>query len=288
MPRRPATKLNVLEASNDESRPGLANAQDADGTHLFQPESMGDSSEVKTLWGNAKPPSVEEMAWIETFGRYPNIDPDKGNLSKRVSLSVADLKQATRIIVYYHYLHRGRTMAQLPYWILLDEIPVGVILYSLPRLSVPLDGIKPMNVLELARLWISPDVQGIQTVGSDGRKHSFSMATCAVGRSLRAVKQDWFLKYPHMPDIHAVVSWADTVHHEGTIYRAANFVESGVSGGSMHGNRVRKGGGRDQWNVDYAHLKTRFLYKFDGPLTEKEKERLKRNAPADPQKTFVF
>jgi hypothetical protein len=288
MPRRPTAKLNVLEASKDEGSPRLANAQNADGAHLFQPESLVGSTEAKNVWGNAKPPTVEEMAWIESFGRYPNVDPAKGNLSKRVTLSVADLKQATRIIVYYHYLHRGRTMAQLPYWILLDEVPVGVILYSLPRLSVPLDGIKPMNILELARVWISPDVQGIQTVGSDGRNHSFSMATCAVGRSLRAVRQDWFLKYSHMPDIHAVVSWADTVHHEGTIYRAANFVESGVSGGSMHGNRVRKNGGRDQWNSDYAHTKTRFLYSFDAPLSEKEKERIRRKAPVDPQKTFVF
>jgi hypothetical protein len=288
MPRRPATKLNGLETGDDKSSPRLPNTQNTDGVHLFKPQDEGDSQPpAKTLWGNAKPPSVEEMAWIESFGRYPKVDPSKGNLSKRVTLAVADLKQATRIIVFYHYLHRGRTMAQLPYWILLDEIPVGVILYSLPRLSVPLDGVAPMNILELARIWISPDVQGIQTVGSDGRKHSFSVATCAVGRSLRTVQQDWYAKYPHMPGINAVVSWADTVHHEGTIYRAANFVESGISGGSMHGNRVRKGGGRDQWNPDYAHVKTRFLYRFDGPLTDKEKERIKKKT-AGPQKTFAF
>jgi hypothetical protein len=168
-----------------------------------------------------------------------------------------------------------------------DDVPVGVILYSLPRLSVPLDGVQPMNILELARIWISPDVQGVQTKGSDGKMHSFSVATCAVGRSLRAVRQDWFSKYPHMPNIHAVVSWADTVHHEGTIYRASNFVESGTSGGSMHGNRVRKNGGRDQWNSDYAHVKTRFLYRFDNPLSDKEKERIKKKLPADRQKTFL-
>jgi len=288
MPRRPAAKLNSLDAGNNEGSPRLPNAQNTDGVHLFKPEGDAVSpTPPKPIWGNAKPPSVEEMAWIESFGQYPDVDPSKGNLSKRVTLAIADLKQATRIIVYYHYLHRGRTMAQLPYWILLDDVPVGVILYSLPRLSVPLDGVAPMNILELARIWISPDVQGIQTIGSDGRKHSFSVATCAVGRSLRSVRQDWYGKYSHMPNIHAVVSWADTVHHEGTIYRAANFVESGISGGSMHGNRVRKGGGRDQWNADYAHVKTRFLYRFEGPLTEKEKDRIKKKS-ADPQKTFVF
>lgn len=46
----------------------------------------------------------------------------------------------------------------------------------------------------------------------------------------RAAK-DWALKYPRLPNIRAIVSWADDVHHEGTIYRAANFTELGKSGG---------------------------------------------------------
>ncbi len=38
-------------------------------------------------------------------------------LRDRVGLRIANLKQATEVIVRNHYLHRGRTMAQLPYWI---------------------------------------------------------------------------------------------------------------------------------------------------------------------------
>lgn len=79
-------------------------------------------------------------------------------LRDRVSLQIADLKEATRVIVEHHYLHPGRTMAQLPYWIPLDDERVGVILFSYPRLSRPINGFGPMNVLELARLWISPDL----------------------------------------------------------------------------------------------------------------------------------
>ena len=52
-------------------------------------------------------------------------------------------------------------MSQLSYWICIDEIPVGVLLYSLPRISNPIDGIEPMNLLELARIWIHPSVQGL-------------------------------------------------------------------------------------------------------------------------------
>jgi len=100
---------------------------------------------------------------------------------------------------------------------------------------------------------------------SDGKEHSFSVATCAVGKSLRRVREDWAAKYPHLKPIHAVVSWADQVHHEGTIYRAANFRAVGTSGGSYHGNTVRRNGGRNQLNADYLHLKTSFIYEYRKP-----------------------
>jgi len=123
-----------------------------------------------------------------------------------------------------------------------------------------------MNMLELARMWLEPRVQGLQVVDSEGKEHSFSVATCAVGMSLRQVREDWTAKYPHLPPIEAVVSWADQVHHEGTIYRAANFRDVGTSGGSYHGNTVRRNGGRDQLNEDYLHLKTAFIHEYRKPL----------------------
>lgn len=226
------------------------------------------------FWGNAKPPSTEELLWIKSFGRYPGFDPYRGKISERITLTEANLKEATRIIVFYHYLHRGRTMAQLAYWIEVDGIKAGVLLYSLPRLSVPICGIKPMNLLELARMWLSPDVQGFTVKDSRGKKHALSIASCAVSQSMRRVRIDWFRKYPHLPDISALVSWADNVHHEGTIYRAANFVESGQSGGSFHGRRRRPNGGRDQMNPDYAHTKTMFIYRFK---SERLSDSVKRN-----------
>ncbi len=192
-------------------------------------------------------------------------------MSQRVSLEVANLRQATQVIVYHHYLHRGRTMAQLAYWILVDQVPVGVLLYAYPRLSVPLFGIQPMNLLELARLWISPTVQGQTTVASDGSHHAASVASCAVAKSIRMVRFGWHRRYPGLPDIDAIVSWADTAHHEGTLYRAANFQEMGRSGGSLHGNRKRDSGGRDQLNPDYENIKTLFLYRYPKRLTEHQK-----------------
>jgi hypothetical protein len=192
-------------------------------------------------------------------------------LRDRVTLQVADLKEATSVIVQNHYLHRGRTMGQMPYWIFLDEDRAGVLLYAYPRMSVRFHGYDPMNLLELARMWLDPAVQGMRVIDSSGQEHAFSVATCAVGKSLRRIRQDWHGKYPHLPDVLAVVSWADQEHHEGTIYRAANFSEVGTSGGSLHGSTYRRNGGHDQLNPDYLHLKTAFLYEFRRRLPEAEK-----------------
>jgi hypothetical protein len=237
------------------------------------PVSAEEQQRRRWFWGNAKPPTQRELEWIESFGKYMDYDPSLGKLSARLSLEVASLRQATQVIVYHHYLHRGRTMAQLPYWIRLDQTRVGVVLFAYPRLSVPLFGIQPMNLLELARLWISPTVQGLEVVSKDGRHHALSVASCALAEALRKIRYDWYAKYPGLPDVDAVVSWADTLHHEGTIYRATNFQEMGASGGSMHGKRRRPNGGRDKLNPDYRNIKTLFLYRFAKRLSTKEKSR---------------
>ena len=193
------------------------------------------------------------------------------SLRSRVGLEVANLKEATQVIVENHYLHRGRTMAQLPYWVLFDGERAGVLLYALPRLSVPYQGHGPMNLIELARMWLDPRVQGGRVRDRTGKHHSPGVATCALGASLRRVRQDWHGKYPHLPLIRACVSWADDEHHEGVVYRAANFEEVGKSGGQMHGTARRRDGGRDQPNEDYRHIKTAFIYRWSKELSESQR-----------------
>jgi len=207
-------------------------------------------------------------AWEESEGTLQLL-----KLRDRIGLEHADLREATQVIIENHYLHRGRTMAQVPYWVTLDGERCGVLLYALPRMSAKsakFDGHGPMNLVELARMWLHPRVQGLRVVSSDGKEHAFSVATAAVGQSLRRIRQDWHGKYPHLPLIAACVSWADEEHHEGTIYRAANFREVGKSGGTLHGNTIRKGGGRDQMNPDYLHVKKAFLYSYPRAVTESE------------------
>ena len=228
---------------------------------------------TKKGWFNYNPPGTKEMEWIKNFGRYPNFDADKGKLSKRLTLEIANLKEATRIIMVYHYLHRGRTMAQLPYWVMIDKIPVGVILFAYPRLSVPLFGIPPLNILELARLWISPTVQD-KKISNNNQHHAFSVASCAIGSALKILQADWYRKYPNSPNVEAVVSWADDEHHEGTVYKATNFIPKKKSGGSLHGSRKRNNGGNDQMNADYLNIKTLWWKPFKNVLSKDQKRHI--------------
>ena len=214
------------------------------------------------FWKPYNIPSETELEWIENFGQLQNFDATKGKLSKRLSIQLADLKESSKIIKRHHYLQRGRTMAQLPYWICIDGEKVGVLLYSLPRISNPVDGIEPMNLLELARLWINPSVQNLTYEDRNGKSHSLPVASCAMGKSIRRIKDDWKMKYPNLPGIDAIVSWCDDTRHEGTIYKSSNFKVTGKSGGNSHGAGKRKVSGNYIPRKDFKNIKTRFLYRF--------------------------
>ena len=54
-----------------------------------------------------------------------------------------------------------------------------------------------MNLIELGAYVVIPDVQGKVVEGSDGRAHAVSVASCAVGNSLRRAQRDWYAKYPN-------------------------------------------------------------------------------------------
>ena len=215
------------------------------------------------FWKPYAIPTDSEMEWIENFGQLKNFDATNEKLSKRLTLEIADLKESSKIIKRHHYLHRGRTMSQLPYWICIDGERVGVLLYSLPRVSNPIDGIEPMKLLELARLWINPSVQNLTYEDRNGKSHSLPVASCAMGKSIKRVRNDWEMKYPNLPGINAIVSWCDDTRHEGTIYKSSNFKVTGKSGGNSHGAGKRKVSGNYIPRKDFKNVKTRFLYRFE-------------------------
>ena len=124
-----------------------------------------------------------------------------------------------------------------------------------------------MEMIELARLWIAPEVQSSTVVDRDGAFHSLPIASAAIGRALRRVRSDWVGKYPHLPELRACVAWSDDTLHAGTIYRATNFSLVGSSGGTSHRNRQRPNGGRDQLHQDYLNVKSAYVYEFGRPLS---------------------
>jgi len=88
--------------------------------------------------------------------------------------------------------------------------------------------------------------------------------TLVIGRRENfMVKEDWYMKYPNMPKIDAVISWSDDQRHKGTIYKSSNFQETGKSGGNSHGNGKRKDSGNYLPHKGFKNIKTRFLYRFD-------------------------
>ncbi len=143
-----------------------------------------------------------------------------------------------------HYLHRWPDPRSLPFAYRLivdgrqyadDGRPHGVVvfkklqhqrqrgLFGYPDLPTA------WQILDMARVWVHPDWQG---VGASG--HSFCMFTRMVSRALRRVQRDWldhhpprFLDLPY--HIELVISYCEMAHHEGVGYRAASFEKIGVT-----------------------------------------------------------
>ncbi|SVD02525.1 uncharacterized protein METZ01_LOCUS355379, partial [marine metagenome] len=218
-------------------------------------------------------------------------------------------------------------------------IKVGVLSFAYPRLSAELFDVRPMNVLELARLWISSDVQDHKLKSSvKTTHHAVSVASCAIGKALRRIQVDWYKKYMlekylkfqkkaknaiyfsdlkqrtdglyyqesentaftgtakeilenrlrkeieivdgvikreinHDVEVFAIVSWADNIHHEGTVYKASNFEKKKTdSGGQYHGKRKRKDGTYSlKDHADYKNIKTLWWYEFKSRLSVHQK-----------------
>ena len=227
------------------------------------------SAQTKS-WKPYRVPTNSKLEWIKNFGQLPKyFSPTMGKLALRLTLEIADLKDSNLIIIHHHYLNRSRTMGQLPYWIAIDKVRVGVISYSLQRVSNPIDGIEPMKLLELDQLWIHPSVQNLTTEDRNGKTHSLSVASCAMEKSIKIVQEDWYMKYPNLPKIDAVIYWGDDKRHKGTIYKSSHFKVTGKSSVNSHSTGKRNNSTNHIHHKDYKNIKTRFLYRF-GAASEDE------------------
>lgn len=130
-------------------------------------------------------------------------------------------------------------------------------------------GLSSNEMLEFARLYLVENVPGL--------------AVYSIAASLRFVVRDWKVAFPTAPIPRVVVSWHDTVHHKGTVYKASNFVFYRLTKprkrGPMRYTKKREGnkgfeGGRT-YTQDDAHVKGTWLYPLDKQMRKVIKEACK-------------
>lgn len=86
--------------------------------------------------------------------------------------------------------------------------------FPVPELGVSAFGLNrddQEGLFELSRLCISPDIQ----------KEEYNITSWFVSRCIRKFRKD--------ADVRAILSYADSAHHTGTIYRACNFKYYGLT-----------------------------------------------------------
>ena len=172
-------------------------------------------------------------------------------LRHRVTVEIVPLAEARHALVTYHYLHRVRTGRQINYVVMIDGMVDGFITYAYPPGANTLEGCEPGEFIEFARLYLASNIP-----------HT---ASCAIGKTLRRVRQDWARLYPGAKPIRLVVSWSDCVRHLGTIYKAANFVWLKRSDGALAGGFAgRKNGwaNRRKRFADLGHQKDCWIYRW--------------------------
>jgi hypothetical protein len=130
-------------------------------------------------------------------------------LRRRVGLYRVSFSNARYMLEELHYLHRMRTGRQVNYVVTVNGIVDGIITYAVPKWTTGALGVPSAEIVELARLYLYSNIP-----------HT---ASCAVGKSLRTIRLDWWFMYPDAQLPRLVVAWSDIEQHEGTVYKAANF-----------------------------------------------------------------
>lgn len=160
-----------------------------------------------------------------------------------------------------HYLKRWPDPRSLPFAYRLESVdlytgrrfaaaedgrPLGVLVFKKPQhlrqaglfgegMTDPATG-RPLptswQVLDLARVWVHPDVQSVRWEGRDraGRPalQRLNLFSRMVAMALRRLQRDWLEfhppVFPHLPyHVTLVLSYCDRAHHQGTGYRASGF-----------------------------------------------------------------
>ena len=163
-----------------------------------------------------------------------------------LSLDLADtngLHWCQTQVQHHHYLHKPVDVRSSPvaYILTRDGERVGCLIFGRPE-STRCNGwygsvadvasgkcrITRWQVLNLARVWLSPDIQ------QGGLRYVENAATWCIAQALRRVVFDYLTVKPpvwmHEPyEIREVLSYCDTRVHTGTLYRASNFAHMRIN-----------------------------------------------------------
>jgi hypothetical protein len=140
------------------------------------------------------------------------------------TISPIGKKEAAQLLLKYHYLkdHSKGFKSGYNYGLFRDEPisaegPLGVCIFTglpVPELAQSAFGLKrteQQGLFELSRLCLHPTPQSSER----------NLASWFVAKCLRKLRQSC--------EVRAVLSYADSDFHEGTIYRASNFGYYGLS-----------------------------------------------------------
>jgi hypothetical protein len=179
-------------------------------------------------------------------------------------------KQAEDLLLKYHYLSEISKSFKSGYNYGLFKNndfcplniggPVGVCIFTglpVPEIAQGAFGLKrneQQGLFELSRLCLHPDTQSCE----------YNITSWFVSRSIRQLRKD--------TEVKAIISYADSDYHSGTIYRACNFKYAGLtdpkkdfyySDGTKH-SRGRVKGSEGEWKE--RSRKHRYVMVFDKEL----------------------
>jgi hypothetical protein len=181
-------------------------------------------------------------------------------------------KDAEPLLLTFHYLKdisKG-FKSGVNYGLFLDEKCVGVCIYTgfpVPELVYGMFGLRRTDqegFFELSRLVLDPDVQG----------SVHNLASWFVSRTIRLLRKE--------EKVRAILSYADSGYHQGTVYSACNFSYYGLTetkkdfwfekddGSYEKHSRGKVKGLKGEWRK--RNTKHRFVLVFDKKLVMKWKQ----------------
>jgi GNAT superfamily N-acetyltransferase len=193
---------------------------------------------------------------MQTQLMFQSVD-GSSSLTSPLRFSEISYVEAYKLVSEFHYLGNKRFIGQYCFGIIQNYNFIGAVVYSplsvpnsaqsaygLPRGSYP-------DLLEMSRMVLKPELNG-KNVGSQ-----------LISYSLRQLKKK---------GIRAIISYADSTRHIGSLYQACNFTYHGLTPQKndfifADGSKLTRGKSKGFEGVWIPRSrKHRYVYRFDKKL----------------------